>query len=88
MIKKFNEISKTVGYNVLVCSNNDILPVENLESEAQNIVIFDYFVCDKNKKTLINYFIRGRHKNCCLFESIFLWNTEGHKVKLQSFLCL
>ena len=64
MIKKFNEISKIVGYDVLVCSNNEILLIENMENEAQKIVIFDDFVCEKNQKPLIDYFIRGRHKNC------------------------
>ena len=67
MIKIFNEISQSVGYDVLVCSNNDIVPVENLmENEAQKIVIFDGYVCDKNQKPLIDYFIRGRHKNCSI----------------------
>ena len=64
MIKNFNEISPKVGYDVLVCSNNKIVPVENRENEAQRIVIFDDFVCEKNQKPLIDYFIRGRHKNC------------------------
>ena len=66
MMEVFNEISKskTVGYNVLICNNNEIVPVENLENEAQKIVIFDDFVCEKNQKPLIDYFIRGRHKNC------------------------
>ena len=65
MIKSFDEISQLVGYNVLVCSNDDIVPVENLmDNTAQKIVIFDDYVCDKNQKPLIDYFIRGRHKNC------------------------
>ena len=65
MMKKFNEISQSVGYDVLVCNNNDIVPVENMmDDSAQKIVIFDDFVCDKNQKPLIDYFIRGRHKNC------------------------
>ena len=64
MIKNFNEISQSVGYHVLVCSNNKIVPVEKMENEAQKIVIFDDFVCEKNQKPLIDYFIRGRHKKC------------------------
>ena len=65
MMKNFNEISQSVGYDVLVCSNNDIVPVENMmDDSAQKIVIFDDFVCEKNQKPLIDYFIRGRHKNC------------------------
>ena len=65
MIKKFNEISQSIGYNALICSNDEIIPVENImENEAQKIVIFDDFVCEKNQKPLIDYFMRGRHKNC------------------------
>ena len=65
MINNFNEISQSVGYDVLVCSNNEIVPVENMmDDSAQKIVIFDDFVCEKNQKPLIDYFIRGRHKNC------------------------
>ena len=64
MIKNLNEISQSVGYDVLVCSCDKIIPVENMENEAQKIVIFDDFVCEKNQKPLIDYFIRGRHKNC------------------------
>ena len=64
MIKNLNEISQSVGYNVLVCSNNEIVPVENMENESQKIVIFDDFASEKNQKPLIDYFIRARHKNC------------------------
>ena len=65
MISTFDDISQSVGYNVLVCSNDDIVPVENLmDDTAQKIVIFDDYVCDKNQKPLIDYFIRARHKNC------------------------
>ena len=64
MIKKFDKISQSVGYDVLICSDNEIVPVENMESGAQKIIIFDDFVCEKNQKPLIDYFIRGRHKNC------------------------
>ena len=65
LMKKFDEISQSIGYDALVCSNNEIVPVENLkQDESQKIVIFDDFVCEKNQKPLIDYFIRGRHKNC------------------------
>ena len=67
MISTFDDISQSVNYNVLVCSNDDIVPVENLMNDtAQKIVIFDDYVCDKNQKPLIDYFIRGRHKNCSI----------------------
>ena len=64
MMNKFNEISQNVGYDVLVCSNDDNIPIENLmENETQEVIIFDDFICEKNQKPLIDYFIRGRHKN-------------------------
>ena len=57
MIEKLTDIGNHVGYD-------EIIPVDNLDNEAQKIVIFDDFVCGKNQKPLIDYFIRGRHKNC------------------------
>ena len=65
MLQTLTDISNSVGYSVLVCSNDDIIPVEELkDDDAQKIVIFDDFICEKNQKPLIDYFIRGRHKNC------------------------
>ena len=49
MIKKFDKISQSVGYDVLIYSDNEIVPVENMESGAQKIIIFDDFVCEKNQ---------------------------------------
>ena len=44
--------------------NDEIIPVDSLDSDNQKIVIFDDFICKKNQKPLIDYFIQGRHKNC------------------------
>ena len=56
---------KIVGYDVLVCSNDEINPIENpMENESQKIVIFDDFICYKNRKALVDYFISGTLKNC------------------------
>ena len=64
LMKTFEPISKEVGYDILVCNNDEITPVENMEDNGQCLVIFDDFICEKNQKPLIDYFIRGRHKNC------------------------
>lgn len=32
--------------------------------DDQKLVIFDDYVCEKNQRQLIDYFIQGRHKNC------------------------
>ena len=51
--KIINEINQKVGYDVLVCSNDQIIPIDNLmENEAQKIVIFDDFVCEKKSETI------------------------------------
>ena len=64
MIETMNDISSQVGYDIMHCNNEDIKPVNSLESDAQKIVIFDDFISDKNKKLLVDYFIQGQHKNC------------------------
>ena len=52
-----NEISKYVGYDVLVCNNDDILPVKDItDAYLQRIVVFDDFVCENNQKPLIDYY--------------------------------
>ena len=63
-IEKLTNIVNHVGYDVIRYSNDEIFPVDDLDNEAQKIVVFDDFVCEKNQKPLIDYFIRGRQKNC------------------------
>ena len=64
MIETMNDISRQVGYDIMHYNNDEIKPVDCLDSDSQKIVIFDDFICDKNQKPLIDYFIRSRHKNC------------------------
>ena len=65
MIETMNDIlSDQVEYNIIHYNNDEIKPVNSLESDSQKIVIFDDFICDKNQKPLIDYFIQGRHTNC------------------------
>ena len=64
--KEFEPWSEEAGYDIIEASNDKIIPVKNLNGDNQKIVIFDDFVCDKNQKPLVDYFIQGRHKNCCV----------------------
>ena len=64
LIDNMNEISEEVGYPVLMASNDEIMPVDQLDDNIQRVVIFDDYVCEKVQKPLIDYFIQGRHKNC------------------------
>ena len=65
LMKKMNEASEEVGYNLIEVSNDAIIPISNLPYEDnQKIIIFDDYVCEKNQREIVDYFIQGRHKNC------------------------
>ena len=64
LLETFRPISEEVGYDVIEESNGDVIPLESLDNDNQKIVIFDDYVCERNQKPLIEYFIGGRHKNC------------------------
>ena len=65
--KAMKDISKEAGYPIIECSNDEIIPVSEMKGDNQKLVIFDDFVCEKNQRPLIDYFVMGRHKNCSVF---------------------
>lgn len=86
-MEKMNEISQQVGY-VLVCNNNDIIPVSDIQNtDLQKVVIFEDSVCEKNQKPLIDYFIQGHHKKLFSYLPIteLLCNTKTYKIELFTF---
>ena len=65
LIQKMIEMSHESGYEIINVSNDEITPVTEMENEDnQKLVIFDDYVCDKNQRQIVDYFIQGRHKNC------------------------
>ena len=65
LMKEMNEASEEARYNVMEVSNDKIVPITYLPYENnQKIIIFDDYVCDKNQREIVDYFIQGRHKNC------------------------
>ena len=67
LIQKMRELSMKLklSYDILHVSNDKITPVTEMDYEDnQKLVVFDDYVCDKNQRQLIDYFIQGRHKNC------------------------
>ena len=84
LIDKMNGISEHVGYPVLIASNDEIIPVDQLQdTDMQRVVIFDDYVCEKVQKPLIDYFIQGRHKNCSvIYLTIFLWMPKSNQIEL------
>ena len=66
-LKEFEPINKEVGYDIIEASNDKIVPVSELTDDNQKLIIFHDFVCEKNQKPLVDYFIKGRQKNVVLF---------------------
>ena len=67
LMNKMNELSRRSGYDydIMTVSNDKIIPINNLPYEDnQKIIIFDDYVCEKNQREIVDYFIQGRHKNC------------------------
>ena len=65
LMNKMNEISKDLGYDIMIVSNDQIIPINDLDYEDnQKIIRFDDYVCEKNLNKIVDYFIQGRHKNC------------------------
>ena len=65
LIQKMREMTYKFGYEILNVSNSEITPVTEMGNEDNNkLVIFDDYVCDRNQRQIIDYFIQGRHKNC------------------------
>ena len=65
LMQKMREMSLELGYEILNVSNDEITPVtEMAQADNQKLVIFDDYVCDKNQRQIVDYFIQGRHKNC------------------------
>ena len=59
LIEKMRELSHQVGCEILNVSNDEITPVKEMDYGENKIVVFDDYVCDKNQKQIIDYFIQG-----------------------------
>ena len=57
--------------------DKEIKPISEMEDRNQKIVVFDDYVCEKNQGDIINYFIQGRHKMCCV---IYLSRIRHQKI--------
>ena len=66
------QINPRVGYEVIEAPGDEIIPLEELPVDNQKIVVFDDLVCESHQNSIINYFINGRHRNCCV---IYLTQT-------------
>ena len=86
---KIHPVSKEVGYDIIEASNDQIIPLSKLTDDNQKPVILDDFVCEKNQKPLIDYFICGRHKNCSVIYSSHSYYKTPKDIRLNcSHFCI
>ena len=66
LMKEMNEASnEEAGYDVMKVSNDAVISINHLNYEDnQKLIIFVDYVCEKNQRQIVDYFIQGRHKNC------------------------
>jgi len=53
LLQTFAPISRECGYEVVGASNDQILPLEELDDKSQKVVTFDDFVCEKKSKATV-----------------------------------
>ena len=61
----------------------DVIPVDELDGSIQNLVIFDDFLLSKNQTPMIDYFVRGRHKNCSVVYLGQRWSGIPRVIRLN-----
>jgi len=68
-IKHLLQIEEETGTEIIYPNNKieEIIPIDELDPNEQNIVIFDDFCNEKNQKLIEDYYQRGRKKNAMIF---------------------
>ena len=61
----------------------DIAPLDDLDKNKQNLIIFDDFITEKRHEKIVEYFIRGRKKNCSLIYISQSYTDVPKKIRLQ-----
>jgi len=62
----FDKVADKLGEeNILTMSNDidEVVPVDELDRDCMNLVVFDDFVMEKNQDVIKDSFARGRHGN-------------------------
>ena len=68
-------------------SSEEIIPIRKMEDRNPKMVIFDENVCENNQNDIINYFIQGRHKNCCVIylSQSYYKTLKEHRIDKEAF---
>ena len=79
LLKTFAPINEEVGYDIIVISNDGIIPLDEISDQGHKIAIFDDYLNtgSKNDSEIRNYFTNSRNKNCsCIYISQSFYNTD------------
>ena len=79
LLKIFEPFSKKYGYDIIEASNDEIIPLSEMNDENQKLVIFDDYLNTgtANDREIRNYFTNSRNKNCsCIYLSQSFYNTD------------
>ena len=68
---------------ILFSSNDEIIPVAEMDNSNQKVIFFYDYVCEKNQNDIINYFIQERQKNCCIIYLSQLYNKTSKDIRLN-----
>ena len=66
ILERIAEVNKIPIDEIFHSLNEGIIPISEMEDRNQKVVMFDDYVYEKNQNDIINHFIQGRHKNCCV----------------------
>lgn len=80
LLKKY-KISEQIS--TFSSSKEDIIDVDDLDSDEQNLIIFDDFLTEKDQSLIEDLFIRGRKKNCSIIYLTQSYFTTPKDIRLQ-----
>ena len=83
-LERIAKVNKIPIDEILHHSNEEIKPISEMEEDRnQKVVIFDDYVCEKNQRDIINYFIQGRYKNYCVINISQLYYKTPKYIRLN-----
>lgn len=67
--------------------NGELIPLKEMSDDNQKTLIFDYYLCEKNHRMIVEYLIGGRHKNCSLIylSQSYYKNRERYKIEVKKY---
>ena len=65
-LERIAEVNKIPIDEKFHSSNEEIIPISEMEDRNQKVVIFDDYFCEKKQNDIKKYFMLGRHKSCCV----------------------